>query len=75
MDRRLSLPTAWTQEKARLDQAGVPHDGRGSRSRPQWALEMVQDSGARLPQVWRAGDDELGRPYGLRRRLARLGER
>src|SRR6266545_6302090 len=49
VDMRLSLPTAWTQEKARLDKAGVPHDCRGDRSRPQWALEMLQDSGARLP--------------------------
>src|SRR6266436_5736983 len=33
VDRRLSLPQAWTQAPARLDHAGVPHDLRGYRSR------------------------------------------
>jgi SRSO17 transposase len=36
---------------------------------------MLQDSGARLPHAWMAGDDEMGRPYWFRRRLDRLGER
>src|SRR6266446_10234759 len=75
VDMRLYLPTAWTQDTARLDKAGVPHDCRGYRSRHQLALEMLQDSGARLPHAWIAGDDEMGRPYWFRRRLDRLGER
>src|SRR3989449_155480 len=75
VDMRLSLPTAWTQDQARLDKAGVPHDCRGYRSRHQLALEMLQDRGARLPHAWIAGDDEMGRPYWFRRRLDRLGER
>jgi len=74
VDMRLYLPKAWTQDKARLDKAGVPHDCRGYRSRPRLALEMLQDSGARLPHAWIAGDDEMGRPYGFRRRLDHLGE-
>jgi SRSO17 transposase len=72
---RLSLPTAWTQEKARLDTAGVPPARRGDRTRHQWALEMLAEHGALLPHRWIAGDDEMGRPYGFRRRLAALGER
>jgi hypothetical protein len=75
VDMRLSLPKAWTPEKARLDKAGVPHDRRGDRSRHQLALEMWQDSGAMLPHVWMAGDDEMGRPAWVRRRLDHLGER
>lgn len=75
VDMRLYLPKAWTQDKARLDKAGVPHDRRGYRSRHQLALEMLQDSGARLPHAWIAGDDEMGRPYWFRRWLDRLGER
>src|SRR5260370_641070 len=31
--------------------------------------------GRRFPHGWRAGDDEMGRPYGFRRRLDGLGER
>ncbi len=75
VDMRLYLPKAWTQDKARLDKAGVPHDRRGYRSRHQLALEMLQDSGARLPHAWIAGDAEMGRPYWFRRWLDRLGER
>ena len=36
---------------------------------------MLEQHGAALPYGWIAGDDEMGRPYWLRRRLERLGER
>jgi len=75
VDMRLYLPKAWTQDPARLDKAGVPHDRRGYRSRHQLALDMLQERGPRLPHGWIAGDDEMGRPYWFRRRLAHLGER
>jgi SRSO17 transposase len=75
VDMRLYLPKAWTQDPARLDKAGVPHDRRGYRSRHQLALDMLQERGALLPHGWIAGDDEMGRPYWFRRRLAHLGER
>src|SRR5207253_1321415 len=75
VDTRLSLPKDWTKDKARLDKAGVPHGYRGYRTRPQLALEMLAKNGAGLPHRWMAGDDEMGRPSGFRRRLAALGER
>jgi SRSO17 transposase len=75
VDMRLSLPTAWTQDKARLDKAGVPTAHRGYRTRHQWALALLEQDGAALPHRWRAGDDEMGRPAWFRRRLAALGER
>src|SRR5713101_7660692 len=75
VDMRLYLPKEWTPDKARLDKAGVPNDHRGYRSRHPWALDMLQASGTRLPHGWIAGDDEMGRPYGFRRRLDGLGER
>jgi SRSO17 transposase len=75
VDTRLSLPKAWTKDKARLDKAGVPQGSRGYRTRHQLALEMLTKNGAALPHRWIAGDDEMGRPYWFRRRLATLGER
>jgi SRSO17 transposase len=75
VDMRLYLPKEWTTDKARLDKAGVPDAHRGYRSRHQLALDMLQASGTRLPHGWITGDDEMGRPYWCRRRLARLGER
>ena len=41
VDMRLYLPKEWTQDKARLDKAGVPQDRRGYRTRHQLALEML----------------------------------
>jgi len=75
VDMRLSLPKTWTQDPARLDKAGVPKDRRGSRSRHPLALDMLEHNGAARPHGWIAGDDEMGRPDWLRRRLDRLGER
>ena len=62
VEMRRYLPQAWTQAKARLDKAGVPHDRRGDRSGHQLAWDMWQESGPLLPHRWIAGDDERGRP-------------
>ena len=75
VDLRFSLPKAWTQEKARVDQAGGPTASRASRTRHPLVLEMLATNGAALPHRWIAGDDEMGRPSWFRRRLATLGER
>ena len=75
VDMRLYLPKEWTQDKARLDKAGVPQARRGYRTRHQLALAMLEQDGPALPHGWIAGDDEMGRPYWFRRRLATLGER
>jgi SRSO17 transposase len=75
VDLRLYLPTEWTQDKARLQKAGVPQAHRGYRTRHQLALDMLEKNGTGLPHAWIAGDDEMGRPYWFRRRLAGLGER
>jgi SRSO17 transposase len=75
VDTRLYLPKEWTKDTARLDKAGVPPARRGYRTRHQLALEMLAEHGAALPHRWIAGDDEMGRPYWFRRRLAALGER
>ena len=75
VDMRLSLPKEWIQDKARLDKAGVPTARRGYRTRPPLALERLADHDASLPHRGMAGDDEMGRPSWLRRRLAALGQR
>jgi SRSO17 transposase len=74
VDTRLYLPKEWTKDQARLDKAGVPKASRAYRTRHQLALEMLAKNSRALPHRWIAGDDEMGRPYWLRRRLAGLGE-
>ncbi len=75
VDQRLFLPKEWTKDTVRLDKAGVPKAYRAYRTRHQLALELLSTNGAWLPHSWIAGDDEMGRPYWFRRRLAALGER
>jgi SRSO17 transposase len=75
VDTRRYLPKAWTKDTARLDKAGVPPARRGYRTRHQLAVEMLAEHGAALPHRWIAGDDEMGRPYWFRRRLAAWDER
>jgi SRSO17 transposase len=75
VDQRLFLPTEWTKDTVRLDKAGVPKAYRAYRTRHQLALELLSKNGAWLPHSWIAGDDEMGRPYWFRRRLAAWGER
>ena len=53
----------------------MPRARRGSHPRPQGAVERLVAHGAALPQGWRAGDDEMGRPDGWWRRRAAVGER
>ena len=74
VDTRLYLPKEWTKDTARLDKAGVPKASRAYRTRHQLALELLEKNGGSLPHRWIAGDDEMGRPYWFRRRLAGLGE-
>ena len=75
VDLRLYRPKEWPQDKARLQKAGVPEAHRGYRTRHQLALDMLKKNGPVLPHAWIAGDDEMGRPYWFRRRLAGLGAR
>jgi SRSO17 transposase len=75
MDTRLYLPKEWSKDQARLDKAGVPKARRGYRTCHQLALEMLAQHGTSVPHSWIAGDDEMGRPYWFRRRLAALAER
>ena len=75
VDLRFSRPKAWSQEKARVDKAGVPTASRAYRTRHQLVLERLTAQGAALPHRWMAGEDERGRPAWFRRRLAALHER
>lgn len=75
MDTRLYLPKEWTQDTACLDKAGGSKARRGDRTRHPLALERLSANGASLPHRWIAGDNEMGRPYGFRRRRTTLGER
>ncbi len=73
VDTRLYLPRAWTQDKPRCREAGIPKDVR-FRTRHQLALQMLDEHGETLPHAWIAGDDEMGRSTWFRRQLESRGE-
>ena len=72
VDTRLFLPKDWTRTRPALTKRDSDAC-RAYRTRHQLALEMLATHGASLPHGWITGDDEMGRPYWFRRRLAALG--
>lgn len=60
IDRRLFLPEEWAADRARREEAGVP-DSVVFRSKPELALEMVQQAVARsTPFRWVTADSVYG---------------
>lgn len=41
LDARLYLPDSWLSDPTRLDRAGVPEDQRGSKTKPEIALDLL----------------------------------
>ena len=74
VDQRLFLPKEWTKEKPAWTKPVFPKPTEPIARVTSWPWRCWQN-GAWLPHSWIAGDDEMGRPYWFRRRLAALGER
>ena len=70
----LYIPKEWTKDRPRRNNAGVPKSMK-FRTRHQLALEMLEECVHALPHSWVAGDDEMGRPSGFRKKLSDRGER
>ncbi|MCI0456410.1 MAG: transposase, partial [Gemmataceae bacterium] len=73
VDCRLSLPRAWTQDRKRMTEAGVPKGVRFA-TRHELAWPMLDEHGTLLPHGWVAGD-EMGRSAPFRQQLRQRGER
>jgi SRSO17 transposase len=66
LDRELYLPKAWTDERARCQQAGVPEEG-GVATKPQLARQMLARAfAAGVPAKWVTGDSVYGDDRQLR---------
>src|ERR687885_669563 len=69
LDRELYLPTAWTDDRARCAQAGIPSTRR-LQTKPALAKQMLQRvREAKLPFRWVTGDSVYGDDRRLRRWL------
>ena len=66
LDRDLYLPAAWTQDRERCRQAGIPED-RGFATKPQLARQMLARAfAAGVPAPWVTGDCVYGDDRRLR---------
>jgi SRSO17 transposase len=71
-DRRLFLPQAWTEDRARCEAAGVPA-GVIFRTKPELAAEMVEAAvRSGMPCRWVTGDALYGNSPTLARTLREL---
>lgn len=74
VDGEIYLPKEWTDDKLRMEKAGIPKDRQKYQTRHVTFLEMLARHGKDLPHQWLTGDDEMGRPIAFRRTLHSLGE-
>jgi SRSO17 transposase len=66
LDRELYLPKAWTDDRARCAEAGVPV-GVEFATKPQLAMRMLARAlDAGVPASWVTGDEVYGQYYQLR---------
>ena len=66
LDRELYLPQAWTDDRERCQQAGIPED-RGFATTPQWARQILARAfAAGVPAPWVTGDSVYGDDRRLR---------
>jgi SRSO17 transposase len=61
INNRLFLPTSWTADQKRCDQAGIPQEARQFKTKIELALEMIQsDIAAGVEIGWVGGDGLYG---------------
>jgi SRSO17 transposase len=69
LDRELYLPKAWTEDRGRCREAGVP-DGVEFATKPELAMRMLTRAlDAGVPAGWVTGDEVYGQHYRLRASL------
>jgi SRSO17 transposase len=69
LDRELYLPKAWTEDRARCREAGIPEQVQFA-TKPELAMRMLDRAlDAEVPAGWVTGDEVYGQHYRLRARL------
>jgi SRSO17 transposase len=69
LDRELYLPQAWTDDRARCRQAGIPEDRRLATKPPLAQQMLARAFAAGVPATWVTGDSVYGDNRPLRRWL------
>ncbi len=74
VDTRLYLPKSWIRDKARCQEAGIPHEEQVFRTKPELALDIIKHQlsmGVRFDYV--GGDGLYGNDIALARSVNSLG--
>jgi SRSO17 transposase len=75
INERLFLPESWTSSKARCDKAKIPEENRVYKTKPELALEMIDDDIAHGVEFdWIGGDGLYGHNYQLTKGLDERGK-
>lgn len=69
---RLYLPKEWTSDKKRCKKAGIPKGEQVYRTKPELALEMIQEMEGEVSYDWVGGDTIYGNSPTLRYGLQEL---
>jgi len=66
VNQRLFLPKSWTDDVKRCEEAGIPEEFRGFKTKPQLAIEMLkQDIERGVKFNWIGGDGLYGHSFEL----------
>ena len=64
IDERLYLPESWTSDSQRCEQAGIPQESRTFKTKPQLAMDMIDQAiSDRIEFNWIGGDGLYGHTY------------
>ena len=72
VNSRLYLPQDWCSDKKRCKKGGVPKSEQIYRSKPELALEMIQEMTGQVHYDWVGGDSIYGNSRALRQGLQTL---
>ncbi len=75
INERLFLPKSWTSSKTRCDKAKIPEQNRVYKTKPELALEMIDEDIERGVEFdWIGGDGLYGHNYQLTKGLDERGK-
>jgi SRSO17 transposase len=72
VDTRLFLPKSWIANSSRCDRAGIPKEAQVFKTKPELALEMIQNMQGQVKYDWIGGGSIYGNSIGLRKGLGSL---
>jgi len=74
VNTKLYLPKVWTKDQRRCQKAGIPKEAQVYKTKPELALEMIEEMQYSVKHNWIGGDSVYGNSKKLRQGLQELQE-